>query len=204
MNRLRLVSVSYFVGVLLNLLIDFVPDDVFGLGAVTSSVKIVSILTGWWWFYFKIGWKIPIINWILPRINLNGTWFGRYTSHDQNDNTFSGDIAIRIKQDYQSISLNSFTDQYENHSYSEELQYSQKNDVHRIVYVYSQKANVVSDMAQRKGTSELTLKHIDKKCWLKGDFWTIHGTRGRLCVKRISKRHFDSFGEARDVAETDG
>ena len=204
MNRLRLISVSYFVGIFLNLLIDFVPDDILGLNSVTSSVKTVSVLTVWWLFYFKIGWKLPLLSLILPRINLNGTWFGEYISHDDKGNTFSGDIAIRIKQDYQNIGVNSFTEQYEHHSYSEELQYNEKSDVHGIAYIYSQKENSVFDMAQRKGASELTLKHIAKVRWLKGDFWTIHGTRGRICVKWISKRHFDTFCEARNAAEMDG
>lgn len=197
----RIIFISYLAGVLLNLLIEFIPENLLGIEAIISSLKTVSILTGWWWFYFKIGWKLPVLKKILPRINLNGTWFGEYESQDQKKEVFSGEIAVRIKQDYLNISLNSFTEKYQHYSYSEELKYDEKSDIHGIVYVYSQKENSILDTAQRNGTSELTLKNIDNEHWLEGDFWTVHGTQGRICVRRISEEHIDTFGEAKSVCE---
>ena len=197
----RIIFISYLAGVLLNLLIEFIPENLLGIEAIISSLKTVSILTGWWWFYFKIGWKLPVLKKILPRINLNGTWFGEYESQDQKKKYFSGEIAVRIKQDYLNISLNSFTEKYQHYSYSEELKYDEKSDIHGIVYVYLQKENNIFDTAQRNGTSELTLKNINNEYWLKGDFWTIHGTQGKIKVKRISKKHIDTFDEAMSVVK---
>ena len=197
----RIIFISYLAGVSLNLLIEFIPENLLRIEAIISSLKTISILTGWWWFYFKIGWKLPVLKKILPRINLNGTWFGEYESQDQKKEVFSGEIAVRIKQDYLNISLNSFTEKYQNYSYSEDLKYDEKSDIHGIVYVYSQKENSILDTAQRNGTSELTLKNIDNEHWLEGDFWTVHGTQGRVCVRQISEKQIDTFGEAKSVGE---
>ena len=202
----RIIFISYLAGISLNLLIEFIPEfipeNLLEIEAIISSLKTVSILTGWWWFYFKIGWKLPVLKKILPRINLNGTWFGEYESQDQKKEVFSGEIAVRIKQDYLSISLNSFTEKYKNYSYSEELRYDEKSDIYDIVYVYSQKENSIGDTAQRNGTSELILiKNIDNEYSLEGDFWTIHGTKGRICVRRISKKHIDTFSEAKSAGK---
>ena len=200
----RIIAISYLVGVLLDLLIEFIIGNFQGNEAIISfveAVSILTILTVWWWFYFKVGWELPVLKKILPRINLNGTWFGEYESHDGKGKVFSGEIAVRIKQDYLSISLNSFTKKYENYSYSEKLKYNEKSDIHGIVYVYSQKEDNNLDTARRDGTSELTLKNIDNEPWLAGYFWTVHGTQGRICVRRISEKHIDTFGEAKSVDE---
>ena len=197
----RIIFISYLAGILLNLLIEFILGNFLRTEAIISSLKTVSILTGLWWFYFKIGWKLPIIKKLLPRINLNGTWFGEYESQDQKKEVFLGEIAVRIKQNYLDISLNSFTEKYHNYSYSEKVRYDEKSDIHGIVYVYSQKENSILDTAQRNGTSELTLKNINNERWLEGDFWTIHGTKGRIRVKRISKKHIDTFDEAKSASE---
>ena len=84
----RIVLISYLVGILLNLLIGFIIENFPGTEAIISSVKTISILTVWWWFYFKIGWKLPLIKKILPRINLNGTWFGEYESRNEKKNKY--------------------------------------------------------------------------------------------------------------------
>ena len=200
----RIVLISYLVGTFLNLLIEFIIGNFPGTEAVISSLKTVSILTVWWWFYFKIGWKLPLLKKMLPRINLNGTWFGEYESyksHDKKKQVSFGKISVRIKQDYLNIGLNSFTEQSHHSSYSEELTYDEKNDIHGIVYVYSQKENSIFDTAKRNGTSEFTLKNINNEHWLEGDFWTIHGTQGKIKVKRISKKHIDTFDEAKSVVK---
>ena len=148
--------------------------------------------------------ETSIIKKILPRVNLNGTWFGEYESyksHDKKKEVSSGGISVRIKQDYLNIGLNSFTEQSHHSSYSEELTYDEKNDIHGIVYVYSQKENSIFDTAKRNGTSELTLKNINNEHWLEGDFWTGHGTQGKIKVKQISKKHIDTFDETKSLVK---
>ena len=199
-----IISISYLVGISLNLLIEFIIRNFQENETVISflrAISVLAILTIWWLFYFKIGWKLPLLKKILPCINLNGTWFGEYESHNKKGEVVFGEIAIRIKQDYLSISLNSSTEKYQNYSYSEKLRHNKKSDIHGIVYVYSQKENNILDTAQRNGTSELTLKSIDNEPWLAGDFWTVHGTQGKICVRRVSEKHIDTFSEAKSVSE---
>ena len=199
-----IIAISYGAGILLNLLIEFFLDNIVGLEVVISSVRVVSILTVWWWFYFKIGWRLPLLKRILFRIDLNGTWYGDYVSYDHRKESISkGKVAIRIVQDYLNASLISQTQRYQNFSYSEKVRYDKKSKQHGIVYAYSQKENGLFDAGHRNGASELTiaLKNTNSEYWLEGHFWTIHGTRGSICVKRICKRHIDSFDEAKSVAE---
>ena len=203
----KVIAISYGTGILLNYLIELILDNIAGFEVVISSVRVVSILTVWWWFYFKIGWRLPILKRILFRIDLNGTWFGKYVSHDHRQgNTYSGKIAIRIVQDYLNASLISRTQRYRNFSYSAEVKYDKESETHGIVYAYSQKESGPFDTGQRNGASELTLalKDTSSEYWLEGEFWTIHGTQGTICVKRICRRHIDSFDEAKRVAETGG
>ena len=205
----RIIFVSCLVGIVLNSLIEFILNDVTDTEALvgslirslTNSTKTVLILTGWWWFYFRIGWRLPVVNLLLRRINLNGTWFGKYRSHDHKGETFSGEIALRIRQYYLSISLISLTNKYQHYSYSEELKYDEKSGRHGIVYTYSQNEDSTLGTIQRNGTSELSLKNIEGKCWLEGDFWTVHGTRGTICVRWICENHIDSFREAKSIAD---
>ena len=200
-----IIIVSYVVGVFLNWLIEFLPDKIVGIGTLLSSVRVVSILTGWWLFYFKIGWKLPLLKKMLFRNDLNGTWFGKYESRDlKNGGITNGEIAIRIVQDYLSASFISYTKKYRNDSYGEEVKYDKRSKTCGIVYTYSQEENGIFDAGQRNGTSELMLatKNDNSEDWLEGVFWTIHGTQGSICVRRISRRHIDSFDEAKNVSET--
>ena len=208
-EQIRIVAISYGAGVLLNLLMELVLDYIGGRDVVFGEVvfgsfRVVSILTGWWWFYFKIGWRLPLLKSILFRIDLNGTWYGEYVSHDhKNGSCNKGTIAIRIVQDYLNASLISQTQGYQNYSYSEEVKFDKKSKKHGIVYAYSQEEKGLFDTGHRNGASELTLvfRSANREYWLEGYFWTIHGTRGSICVKRICKRHIDSFDEAKSVVE---
>lgn len=196
----RIIIATYIVGVSLNLLIENIIGNFPHMEALISSLKVSSFITIWWLFYFYYGWKIPILNKILFRINLNGTWFGKYDSINNKKERFEGDIALRIKQNYLTISIKSFTKKYDNFSYSEEVKYEEKSDTHGVVYVYSQKENNILDSAQRNGTSELTLKKEGNHLLLEGMFWTIHGTQGSIKVKKISNEQIDTFNEAIKIA----
>lgn len=99
---------------------------------------------------------------------------------------------MRIKQDFLTISVISFTEKYKNYSYSEELKYEEKSNIHELVYVYSQKENSISDRDSRNGASELKLffdnaKNIQK---LEGDFWTSIGSKGILKVRKVSSKDY--------------
>lgn len=199
-EQLRIIIATYIVGVSLNLLFENIIGNFPHMEALISSLKVSSFITIWWLFYFYYGWKIPIFNKILFRINLNGTWFGEYDSINNEKERFKGDIALRIKQNYLSISIKSFTEKYDNFSYSEEVKYEEKSGTHGVIYVYSQKENNILDTARRNGTSELTLKKEGNDLLLEGMFWTIHGTQGSIKVKKISSEQIDTFNEAIKIA----
>jgi len=160
-------------------------------------------LSVWWIFYFKYGWKIKHLNKILYRINLNGTWFGDYESSDLNgEKIYKGKIGLRINQSFLNISVESFTEKYSNFSYSEEVKYEEKSNRHGLIYVYSQKDNHDFQLNQRNGTSELVVSNYKNDILLEGEFWTVHGTRGKLRVKRITSKIIDTFSEAKETYES--
>ena len=196
----RIILSTYIISIALNYLVTFVKS-IPQTGAIANSIKITTLLTIWWLFYFYYGWKIPVLKAILFRMNFNGTWFGRYESITSSNEKISGDIAIRIKQNFLTISVISMTDKYENFSYSKTVKYDEKSNIHGISYTYSQKENNLFDTAQRNGTTELTLKNINKTQWLEGQFWTIHVSQGTINVKKISGDQMDTFQEAKNTAE---
>lgn len=198
----RIIIASYVVSVSVNFIFNHFFVNIPELEMLLSSLKATTILTFWWLFYFKYAWKFPVFKWIIFRINLNGTWFGKYQSLDSKNKKHEGEMGIRIKQDFLSISLKSFTNRFENYSYSEEVKHDEKSDTYGIVYVYSQKENNILDTSHRNGTSELTLKKIGDELYLQGTFWTVHGTKGMLSVKKITRRQIDTYIEAKRISES--
>jgi len=197
----RIVILTYLVGILLNLLIDCLTKGLPSMGSIIGSLKTTTVLTGWWSFYFYWGWRIPYLRRILYRMDYNGTWFGSYNSLSASEECGSGEIALRIEQSYLTISIISTTENYDNFSYSELVKYDEKSKTYGISYTYSQRENNLFDVAQRNGTCELALKMMDDHWWLVGTFWTIHGTKGSLSVKRVSGKRIDTFAEAQKIAK---
>ncbi len=197
---MKIVYSSYVVSIIGSFILSFIKSNSILANTVLSSVKVSTVLSIWWLFYFNVGWKIPLLNKYMFRINLNGTWFGNYTSaNPDSDTPYEGEISIRIKQDFLNLSIISRTQKYSNYSYSEELKYDSKSDVHGIVYVYSQKEKNSLDLNQRNGTAELKVLSKGKSLSLEGEFWTIHGTKGMLQVSRVSKNRVDTFEEAKSL-----
>jgi hypothetical protein len=201
-EQMQIVTISYAVSIIGTFLLDYLIKNISILNGVISSIKVSTLLTLWWLFYFKLGWRIPGLNQVLYRINLKGTWFGTYNSMNLETKVpASGEIGLRIYQDFLNISIKSYTDKYQNFSYSEEIKFEKKSKSHGLVYVYSQKENNSLDLNQRNGTAELQVKKCKGKLRLEGEFWTVHGTKGKLNVERISKRAIDTFGEAKELAD---
>lgn len=202
--QLKMVNISYIIGIMGSFIISSLKINNVDPYGIVSAIKISSILTFWWLFYFRIGWKIPVLNKILYKTNLEGTWFGAYKSAEiKSGDKYEGAIALRIKQDFINISIISFTDKYKNYSFSEELKYEEKSDMHKLVYVYSQKENSLDNRDSRNGTSELKLlfDNTRNSQELEGDFWTSMGSKGILKVTKISNEVVDSFEEAQIIYE---
>ena len=193
-EQLKIVWISYVISVAISFILNYLKFNIINADSIFSAIKVSSILTIWWGFYFNIGWKIEPLNKILYRIHLNGTWYGTYKSVDpKTKNIYEGEIIVRIKQSFLTLSVTSYTEKYKNYSHSEVLKYDEKSETYGLVYVYSQKENDPLDLNARNGTSELTVTYDNNDYELSGEFWTILGSRGKMNLTRISGKTVNSF-----------
>jgi len=162
--------------------------------------SLLSVIVLFWGFYFSMGWKLPILKYLVYKENLNGTWLGYYSSKNFTSNdVFQGEIAVVIRQSFLSLNVKSFTDKYINYSFGEVLKYDSKSDTHQLIYLYSQSQFNPTDDNIRKGTSELKLYCNIKSKELFGDFWTNHNSKGDLKLTKITKKYSKSFLEAKKI-----
>lgn len=169
----RIIKTTIYLCIFISLAILFVTSS---LGIESPSRWIVSlcptITIAFWWFYFKIGWKLSPLNKILYKTDLNGTWFGTYKSKYnckcKPNEEYTGNIALVIEQNYLSIKIQSLTENYTSDSYLEKLNQEAHN--HKLVYLYSQDGcdDTPFDSTIRKGISEFLLKKTMENKSLKG------------------------------------
>lgn len=127
---IRILQVTVVIVLLLVFVFLLFGINVFTLEGVSKLPSILSIVVLFWGFYFSIGWKWPIIKHIVFKENLNGTWFGTYTSKNPiSGDEFEGEIAIVIRQSFLVINVKSFTSNYINLSYGEALKYDNKSNI---------------------------------------------------------------------------
>jgi len=194
---IRILQATVIIVILLIFLFLSFGINVFTLAGVSKLPSILSLVVLFWGFYFSIGWKWPVLKSIAKRENLNGTWFGTYTSKNQLTSTvFDGEIAVVIRQNFLVVDVKSFTDKYINYSYGEALNYDNKSDKHQLIYLYSQNDFKPTDDNERRGTSELQIHYDFKSKELFGNFWTNHNSQGYLNLKQISSKQAKSFNEA--------
>lgn len=196
-----MVFITYLLGIAASFCLNFIKvENPLWAGAI-DSIKITTVLSIFWSAFFAKLWRIPGFNKIFHRIDLNGTWFGSYESTNiSSEEVFTGDIAIRISQDFLNIHITSFTEKYKNFSYSEELRYDEKSESYGLVYTYSQKESNIHELSQRNGTSDLLVLLGEGKLRIEGEFWTVFGTRGTLRLRKITKAKLNSFSEAQNLA----
>lgn len=199
-EQLRIVYISYAVGIIFSFIVSYFQKNNIEYYGIVGSIKVSTILSIWWWFYFNKGWKMPLLNKLLYKENINGTWYGTYEAVGVNsDKINKGPIVIRIKQNFLNISVISYTEKYTNYSYSEELEYDEKSDMSGLIYVYSQKENSILDLSQRNGTADLKVLKDRNIYSLSGEFWTILNTKGKLDLVRVSNRQVNSFKEGQKL-----
>jgi len=170
------------------------------INGIKSILSFSSILLIIWSLYFKYGWKIKLLNKILYKPNLNGTWLGTYRSmNEKTKEIFEGEICLIIRQSYLSMNITSFTDKFISYSYTESLVYHKESESNKIVYVYSQDEFDPTNSETRKGTSELKLILELNNYKLRGDFWTNNKTKGVLELCHLSTNHSTSFLDAKEL-----
>lgn len=160
---------------------------------------VVSIVTGFWLFYFRWGWKWKPFKYIFPKPDLNGTWIGCFETDglDQKGQRVPiGEIVLTIRQDFLFIHIVSFTDKYVAYSYAENILLDTNRGVQKLVYLYSQNRINPGVEGDRQGTAELSILGTPP-LELSGNFWTNAKSNGFLKIKRVSKKPIHSFGEAK-------
>ncbi|MEH2295846.1 hypothetical protein [Nostoc sp.] len=156
----------------------------------------ITFLTLYWAFYFKWGWKMPVLNKIFDRPNLNGTWIGTYNSEDNNKNKYFGKIVLTIRQSFLFIHFISITDKFVSYSSSETLLNNENKGLKQVTYFYSQKRLKSDEENIPQGASELSIIGDDKEKLLYGDFWTNRPTKGFIKLKFVSSNCVESYQEA--------
>ena len=160
----------------------------------------LTLTNFFWLFYFKWGWKWPLLKYIVYKENLNGTWLGEYKSMNTiTGETFNGETSLVIKQTFLNIGIFSLTPKYFMFSYSASVLYNADHDSIQLVYLYSQDKFNPTDGKARKGTSELRLVHGEKENKLIGTFWTNLNTIGSVEVRFVSDKHFNSFKDIKEI-----
>lgn len=181
--------------------------DLLTFDGIKTALSVFTVIPILWGVYFKCGWKYKYLKRLLHKENINGTWFGKYESIDltkvkedeklEDVEPVRGEISLVIKQSYLKTKIISRTEKYDSFSYSERLEKS--DEKHKLVYVYTQDQDSVSDHSVRKGTSDLELVLSENNLKLNGKFWTNKGTIGLLKVERVSMDHCDTFKRAKEL-----
>lgn len=196
-NRILLITIS--ITVIYTISLQFFGINTFSIDGLKKVSFLFSSLVFLWGGYFAYGWKLPILNMILPKTNLNGTWFGTYSSKDDKGAEYKGEIALVIRQSFLNINVTSHTAQYLSYSFAETLLHNKDSDSSQLIYLYSQNEFDPTDENVRRGASELHLLCELKNHKLFGEFWTNSKSRGTLRVEHLTKRHHGSFKDIKKI-----
>lgn len=209
----RISFITIFLCIVYIIAIQFLGKNLLTISGVKSAFSVSVLISIWWFFYFNWGWKIPVLNLILKKENLNGTWTGRYESREignPDSKIHKGDIYLVVKQNYLTLNIISITKRAKSRSYSESLKIKNKNS--HLVYVYAsiEESDLLENV--RKGVSDLELikiqsdkkKKIQAKDILEGKFYTNAGTIGNLKFERLTKIHLEDYKTIAYFAENGG
>lgn len=173
--------------------------DTFSINGLKKVSSVFSVLVLLWGLYFSYGWKLPFLKKILPKTNLNGTWFGTYSSKDYVGNEYNGEIALVIRQSFLNINVTSYTDKYLSYSFAETLLHNKDSESNQLVYLYSQNEFDPTDEKVRRGTSELHLLCEVNGKTLFGEFWTNSNSKGTLKVQHLTSTYNGSFNDIKQL-----
>lgn len=193
----KIIYITFFLALLGPLSIFCLDIDLLSFESLRIVKFVISLTLAFWFFYLTWGWKLPLLNKIFNRPNINGTWFGTYVSSaEDGTQKYEGNIAIIIKQNLFSVRVKSLTDKALMYSYAETFLIEKENDKQQLNYLYSQ--NKIKPTAEniRRGASELSIIIGSDSKKLFGEFWTIEKTTGFLDVQHICMQHCQSFDDA--------
>ncbi len=165
--------------------------------AVFTTVLVIGLLTS---SYLNWGWKLPIINKIFYRPNLNGTWIGELKSDWVNDRGVgvpTQKFVIVIQQRFFAITIKAYSESLTTTTFVERLSLDKNSGFKQLAYIYSEKRSKPGGHGDRLGAAVLDLTESLEEKILKGDFWTFQKSTGFVRVKLIDQKvSVESFEEA--------
>ena len=196
----RIINVTAVVAILIWVLVIVLLEiDIISLDAIRQLGLIITTLGLFWAFFFRWGWKWPILKPLFNKPDLNGTWIGSFETdwEDKKGQTVPvGEIVIVIRQTFLFVHFTSFTNRFIAHSYAETLLLDDDRGIRRVVYLYSQNRVNPGAEGDRQGTAELSILGEPIK-ELSGNFWTNAKSNGFLKVRRVSEEWIGSFEQAK-------
>jgi hypothetical protein len=197
-NKILIISIGLTIAGFFLLLFNGI--NMLEMNGLRRLSPLFTVIPIFWAFYFKYGWKWPVLKCILYKENLTGAWLGVYKSVDVlNDKTYEGEIVVNIEQSFLNMTITSFTNKYISFSYGEVIMLDPKSERTKLVYLYSQNQFDPTDILARKGTSELHLLKEQNKERLLGDFWTNHNSKGKLDLYKIASSNVHSLDAAKQI-----
>lgn len=193
------VAFSVIIGCIYLLLLKCKFDHIHVFRAISFGL---TLTTFFWSFYIIYGWKLPLINLIFYRPNINGTWSGKLVSDwkDENGNVKPPiDFYVVIRQTFLDIHFTTFTKDFIGRSYSENFRLSKETGLKNVVYLYSRDTSQNINGFIQEGGSELRLVESLNSKILEGKYWTNNKTQGTIKVYFLCKEHVDSFYEAENL-----
>jgi hypothetical protein len=195
-----------WITVLLTLIIwwliqDFVkvaPESFESLKNLATATSATAIF---WVIYGKFLWTWPILNNILYKPDIRGTWLGEFQSDWKDINgkgVAPGKFVIVIRQeDFLSLSVIAYTKEMHSVSNIESLLIDDKKGIKTLGYIYNQKRSTSSEYAAKQGAAELKLIQGINDKLLSGDFWTLAKSTGYVNVRHTGKTLcVESFDQA--------
>lgn len=198
-NFQKIITITVIFGIIVSSLFiylgKFQPLSLDTLKTIgpTTTVLVVS-----WGLYFKWGWKIPILKYLMYKPDLSGTWLGTFDSDwkdEQGRGVEPAKMVLVIRQNWLTISVIAMTERFKSRSYAEFLSFNEDKGIKLLAYLYSDTSTSFGEEGAREGVAELDLIDSEPKK-LHGKFWTSSKTAGHMKLKWNSSETIDSFNQA--------
>lgn len=190
----------YICAAFLLMVIYFNKFELYSLETLKYLNIGIALSASFWASYFKFLWKVPFFNQILYRPNLNGTWLGEFQSDwkDKNGNINPPKpFVLVIRQNWNTVSINAFSDLQKTESYSENFVISKDKGSEVLTYLFREKLIRIGEKGKRQGAAEVEIFKSMGEDIIDGHFWTYGKTCGYIKVMRASKREkVESFESA--------
>jgi hypothetical protein len=170
------------------------------LAALELLGTVITVITFFWVFFFRWGWRLPLLQLLLKRPYIGGTWIGTLDSNYISSNSSGAnelEITLIIRQSALFTHVTTFTSRMTAHSYTDVLILDEERGVSKIIYLYSEKSHVPG-VGVHQGTAELTIIGNPPKV-LDGEYWTNQKTAGTLRVSQACHEYLDSFEDAKRI-----